>query len=403
MVAFFLAFLVASCGSPQPSPRVTGGPPVSTSRFPPGSPSASPTASESPSFGPFPPADTNVTAFFYLWYGTPDHDGAWRHWNQDSHTPPDNIAASFYPVGGPYSSRDPQVLARQMAELRQARIGVISVSWWGQGSWEDQTLDELFAAADAAGVKVAFHLEPYNGQTATSMAADIRYLLGRFGSAPALYRAARPNSGDPSTQPRPVFYVFGSSKFAATDLQAAIAGLRGTADDAIVMVHSPKAASATRVGADGVYTYSALASPDTFDQLVTDCRAANLICAPSVAPGFDNSNAVSSGALFQDRQDGARYDAMWQAAIATSPEWVGVTSFNEWHESSQIEPAVAHSSGGRTYPGYDAAAARWLGAAGSAASAGSEPSYGAPASAGSEPSNAYLDRTAYWISRLTGS
>jgi hypothetical protein len=319
-----------------------------------------------------------VTAFFYFWYGTKDQDGAWRHWNQLAHNPPDDIASSFYPQRGPYSSRDVTVLAAQMADLRAAGVGVIAVSWWGQGGWEDQDLGALFDAAQAGGIKIAFHLEPYNGQSASSVAADIRYLIGRFGSSPALYRVARATSGDSSNSPRPVFYLFAASRLAATDLRQAIAGLRGTADDAIVMIHSPKAVSATRVKADGVYTYDAMASPDSFAGLAADCKTANIICSPSVAPGFDNSHAVATNIQTVSRDGGARYDAMWQAALASNSPWVSVTSFNEWHEGTQIEPAVDYSGGGRTYTGYEGAF--------------DVSSQNAP--------RAYVDRTAYWVAKM---
>jgi hypothetical protein len=321
----------------------------------------------------------DVTAFYYMWYGTPAHDGAWRHWNQLAHQPPNDLATTFYPARGPYSSRDPAVLASQMQELRSARIGVIAVSWWGQGSWDDQSLDGLFAAANTAGIKIAFHLEPYQGQTATSAVADIRYLLGRFGASPALFRTSRATSGSASQSPRAVFYLFGSSKLPPADLKAALHGLRGTPDDSIVLVHSPKAVSATRVGADGVYTYDAMASPDSMAGLAADCTAARLICSPSVAPGFDNSQAVATGLIVVDRAAGARYDAMWQAAVAARPTWVSVTSFNEWHESTQIEPASDFQGGTRTYAGYE----------------------GAFGTSVADAPNAYLARTAYWVGQFT--
>jgi hypothetical protein len=319
-----------------------------------------------------------VTAFFYPWYGSPAFDGKWIHWNQLGHVPPDDIASSFYPVKGAYSSRDPATLTQQLQELRAARIGVISVSWWGKGKMEDEALPMLFSFAAAAGIKIAFHMEPYQGQTAASIASDIHYLLGLYGRSPALYRVSMPTSGDPSTAARPVFYLFGSSKLPWADLRTAISGLRGTPDDSIIFVHSPKAISATRLGADGVYTYDAMTSPDALAGLVADCKTANIICSPSVAPGYDNREAVSTGIAVVDRQNGARYDSMWQAVLKAGARWVSVTSFNEWHEGTQIEPAKAYTAGSRTYLGYDGA-------------------YGSPAS---DAPNAYLERTAYWIEKL---
>eukprot|EP00960_Hanusia_phi_P034229 750930-Hanusia_phi.AAC.3 len=40
------------------------------------------------------------------------------------------------------------------------------------------------------------------------------------------------------------------------------------------------------------------------------------------------------------RTDGAYYDKMWQSAVAAQTEFVSITSYNEWGEGTQIEPAV---------------------------------------------------------------
>jgi glycoprotein endo-alpha-1,2-mannosidase len=377
-LAIGVAIGLAACGQPVPSispaaPSGSAASAASTSSTAPNS-----TSSAIPSPSSVPPASDKVTAFYYLWYGTLEHDKSWRHWNQNGHLPPDDIASQFYPERGPYSSRDTAVLAEQMADLRSARIGVIAVSWWGQGSWDDQSLDALFSAAQAAGVQIAFHLEPYAGQTAASAVADIRYLLGRFGSSPALYRVSRPTAASTSKAPRAVFYLFAPSRMPASQLKAALRGLRETADDSIVMIHSPNAISALRDGGDGIYTYNPMASPDSFGTLVADCKADNLIASPSVSPGFDNREAVATAQQVVDRQDGAHYDAMWQAALATNPDWIGVVSFDEWHEGTQIEPARDYSGATRTYTGYEGA---W-GVTGAAAP------------------DAYLSRTAYWVAKV---
>ena len=377
--ALSLAAILAACNSVTVTTYPPGSPARASATASPSSP-ASAAVSEQPLItGPAPSED--VTAFYYPWYRNPTSDGSWVHWNQLQHHPPDDIASSFYPLPGAYSSTDEATVADQMRDLRAARIGVISVSWWGQGSIEDKVLPLLFTQAAAYGIRIAFHLEPYTGQTAESMAADIHYLLARYGTAPALYRVSRATAGDSSTQSRPVFYVFAASRLVSADLKTAIAGLRGTPDDAIVMIHSPKAVSATRVGADGVYTYDATSDPSALASLVSDCRTAGIICSPSVAPGFDNRQAVATGIQVVDRSDGARYDQMWQAVLAAAPEWVSVTSFNEWHEGTQIEPATVYSAGGRTYESYD----------------------GAYGQTGTAAQTAYLERTASWIGKMAGS
>jgi hypothetical protein len=64
---------------------------------------------------------------------------------------------------------------------------------------------------------------------------------------------------------------------------------------------------------------------------------------------------------------------MWQSAIRASPDVVTITSYNEWHEGTQIEPARRAMG---PYLSYS----------------------GAWGLRGQQASRAYLDRT-YWIDR----
>jgi len=41
-----------------------------------------------------------VAIFYYPWYGTPPHDGAWLHWNQNGHVPPTDVYSRFQRMTG---------------------------------------------------------------------------------------------------------------------------------------------------------------------------------------------------------------------------------------------------------------------------------------------------------------
>jgi putative SOS response-associated peptidase YedK len=81
-----------------------------------------------------------------------------------------------------------------------------------------------------------------------------------------------------------------------------------------------------------------------------------LFCA-TVIPGFDDTRGPGRTAPRPTvaRFDGATYTTLWDAAIRHDADWVVVTSFNEWHEGSEIEPSREH---GDRYLTLTAAAAR---------------------------------------------
>ena len=113
-----------------------------------------------------------------------------------------------------------------------------------------------------------------------------------------------------------------------------------------------------------------------FRRLCTQAHAAGLLCAPSVGPGYDARLATRHEAI-RPRNDGLTYDRMWKTALKAGPDIVTITSYNEWQEGTQIEPARA-AVGKESYDGD------W-GKSGAAAQ------------------RAYLAATAIWTTRLNAA
>lgn len=334
---------------------------------------------------------SSVHVFYYPWYGNPQTDGGepgtdgagWRHWQQNfgglPHTPPNAIGASFYPSLGPYSSSDPATVDQHMAWIAEAKVGVVVVSWWGQGSWEDERVPLLLRSAHAHGLKVAFHLEPYPGSTAWTIKDDITYLYRRYGDHPAFYRVKWPSRYSPSGRPRGLFYVFNALAIdSLASWRVMLDSLRGGALDAFVIAQ-PVSPDPFKDGHfDGLYTHDVLKLDGTTFAALN--RLANLsggVFSASVGPGFDESRAVALSSRSRSREDGSTYDAMWRRALESGAAWVNINSFNEWHEGTQIEPATTNP-GGHAYKTYRAA-------------------YGL---SGADAERAYLNRTRGWVERF---
>jgi len=62
------------------------------------------------------------------------------------------------------------------------------------------------------------------------------------------------------------------------------------------------------------------------------------ISCATVIPGYDDTKVNKPGRVAY-RQDGQVYSLLWQEAIRAKPDWVVITSWNEWHEGTEIEPS----------------------------------------------------------------
>lgn len=113
-------------------------------------------------------------------------------------------------------------------------------------------------------------------------------------------------------------------------------------------------------GFDGFFTYFASvgfsygSTTAKWSLLAKFAKQQNLLFIPSFGPGYDDTrvrpwNSKNS----KDRKDGRYYREMFQAALRTNHGGIlSLTSFNEWHEGTQIEPAVPKSGNGITYLDY---------------------------------------------------
>ena len=291
-----------------------------------------------------------VAAFYYPWYGNPSIDGQWIHWTQNNHVPPNDIASDYFPALRAYSSNDPKVIVQHMKWLRQAGIGVIITSWWGQGSREDQVVPLLLQTADGYGIKVAFHIEPYNGRTPESLLSDIKYIYENYGSSPAFFRSMATSRYSPSDQPKGMFFVWSIQDQATKDFSFWQKAFHALPDSGLVIANSLEAAWVADSHFDGLYNYATLhLEQDGFNWAKS--LPPDSLYIPSVIPGFSAKRVGYADTTYVPRENGSTFDAQWTSALSTEvePALITITSFNEWHEGSMIEPPQFGVNDGNGY------------------------------------------------------
>ncbi|GAA4798915.1 endo-alpha-mannosidase [Olivibacter ginsenosidimutans] len=309
--------------------------------------------------------EKEVFCFYYNWYGTPAHDGTDQHWAHSVEGSPDglpggtNIGSNFYPALNPYSSYDTTLLATHMDMLTQAGVQAIFLTWWGVNDFTTGNIGLILDEAVKKGIKVGFQIEPYANRSATSVRSDMSYILNTYGNHAAFYR---------TTNGLPLFFIYDSYLIEASDWASLLTTtgsqtIRNTAVDAVIIGlwrDQQDENNQLQGGFDGFYSYfgskgfTGGSDPNNWLDMQAWASQNGKLFIPCVAPGYiDERIRPTNSATTRERDGGAYYDDYWQKAIAINPTYVAITSFNEWHEGTQIEPAKPFAIPEFTYLDYE--------------------------------------------------
>jgi hypothetical protein len=265
-----------------------------------------------------------VLAYYYIWF---DH-GSWRR------------AKINYPLLGRYSSDDVSVMRRHVEWAKQAGINGFIVSWKSTPTL-NRRLAKLIRVADAQNFKLAiiyqgldFAREPL---PADRVARDLQYFARTYGSDRAFDLFGKP-----------IVIWSGTWRFSRRDIALVTRRVR----PALTILASEKSAGEyERISdlVDGDAYYWSSVNPTTFptygDKLTEMSNAirrrGGMWIAPA-APGFDAR--LVGGTSVVDRAGGATLRREFDAATSSSPDAIGLISWNEFSENSEVEPSQRYGS-----------------------------------------------------------
>jgi len=269
-----------------------------------------------------PAAPEPMLAYYYIWY---DHS-SWRR------------AKTDYPQLGRYSSDNVRVLRQHVRWAKQAGIDGFIVSWKSTKTL-NRRLAKLVAVAQSEHFKLAIIYQGLDfnrhAQPARRVAHDLQWFARHYRDNPVF-----------NIFGKPLVIWSGTWKFSAGTVASVTAPLR---DSLLILASEKNTRGYDRVAGavDGDAYYWSSVNPYTYggyeakldDMAGAVHRGGGLWVAPA-APGFDARKV--GGTRIVPRNNGDTLRRELNAAVQSSPDAIGLISWNEFSENSQVEPSLRY-------------------------------------------------------------
>jgi hypothetical protein len=270
-------------------------------------------------------------AFYFPWYGTADGPtGALRHWDAGD--------ILFTPALGHYDSGDTAIIRQQMQWARRANLNLFVVSYWDQ-EYSNQNLGKILDGAAANGMEISAMIETTVRRAGTpreNFLAQVQEILKTYAKHPAWLKA----------EGRPILFVYDRVKNEMYD--ASPTGwwsdwlwVKSQVDsNLIIMFPIDDSTQPDQVKAmGGGFAFAAnsgagnpwIGSHDVDWSWTWTASQVGGLSALPILPRFKTLGVPS---------DVPNYKNQWRAARASMPDIILVNSWNEYHESSIIEPTA---------------------------------------------------------------
>jgi hypothetical protein len=261
-------------------------------------------------------------AYYYIWFD----EASWDRAKVD------------YPILGRYTSDDVAVMERHVKWAKAAGIDGFIVSWKSTPALDDR-LAKLIQVADAQQFKLVVIYQALDFTRQPLGVDRIREDLTLFASK---------WSGDSAFKlfDKPTVIVSGTWELSHEQLTLALGSLRGQLS---ILASERDVAGYDRVAdlVDGDAYYWSSVNPDVdsgarekLDSLGEAVHGHDGLWIAPAAPGFDAR--LIGGTRVVPRKGGDTLRAEIGAALESSPDALGIISWNEFSENSHVEPSVAY-------------------------------------------------------------
>jgi len=260
-----------------------------------------------------------LLAYYYIWF---DH----RSWDR---------AKTDYPLLGRYSSDDVMVMKQHIQWAKDAGIQGFIVSWKSTDIL-NQRLSQLVELASQENFKLAiiyqgldFERDPLS---ISKIESDLAYFDDLYHDEPVFDLFGKP-----------VVIWSGTWKFLEQDV-AMVTGLYRERLNILASERNLDGYLRLAQFVDGNAYYWSSVNPDTYpayqeklDTMSAAIHARGGLWIAPAAPGFDAR--LIGGTRIVDRKDGDTLLRQLQVAMNSSPDAIGLISWNEFSENTHLEPS----------------------------------------------------------------
>ena len=307
--------------------------------------------------------DKVVLAYYYIWFQESSFLKSMEKGGSSERF------AGLHPLVGAYNSWEPAIIEKHMQQMNRALIDALAVSWENEPEehGRNRTLDIVFNKAVDHNLKITVDYE--RGRSSLDKVYyDLFYFLNRYKDHPAMLKV----------DGCPVVMVWTAYNHTPAEWQGVFDKLEKNGIKAF-----PIMSGSYEYGKGKAYLgpFRALEEYTLVD--IEDCQLADFMKTmrghiddynktegfrdgkpaqhhATISPGYDETrnegrkscNGGFNGAGWKDRTkfgtnypdepEGAYYRGTFEAAMASNPDWLHISTFNELAEFSHIEATWEH-------------------------------------------------------------